>query len=826
MLWTGERRRCCASPHSWRNSAVFVVLLCVASELSLCSANQRHTFIACPPRTSYTVSRYCYGFYVTPLPFFGVGTGGYCSTGQVRTPEASSSIPTVSFFVSNVQRYLTFPSICLKHRAERQQTPYSDRRGMRATAAGNHVPTAFSSPFRHLNFQSSFFPSDITGLFSKKNIPVNAFCDSVLDRNHHSSNGPGTADARIPARSSARRRPNDGRDPKVEDGSLPCGTYVVSSESLFSHPASERLDRSLSKELGISRTLAASYFIRGHRVLVNETACTTPSRRLRSGDKVTYFLPSSHKPRERNTEEASCERADDTDMQKAVCRDGSAEFSDTSAPAMDRQGHSVDNLADPDSVESVVTDEVPGNVDKASPNGAAVMRVVKTSPVGRRSGSDNVTHTGKLPQPNSRIGLQEKKYWVGVYSDADRSLLTLLPDEKPLDVLYEDDDIVVINKPAGLLTHPPQLTVENIDKHNRLGSVVQRLFYKFLCSDGMFPETFLPLAKQAAFRKLNRNGCTMASRKTEEHPFKESIGNAGGEAPVEGPRGPTAECADGPSSVRMPRMQLALPEAISRPVSIVHRLDIGTSGALVAAKTAAAAENLKLQWAERKVLKGYIGLCTPEIHSLHEVDAPLRRHPTQRGRMEALSNESRSSFHDVCDETAQKDHSSYRIGAKPGVSVFAPLGGNGAYGMFAALALTGRTHQIRAHLEYIGHPLLGDLVYGNQTVNEELRRFVKNVVVNPRHHREEAATRMTRKEVQVSCCDAGPDVLAPAGNVKVHMRPFLHAYFLRFAHPRTGAAVNIKALPPADICQIAGKIGVDWELRADAAFERIHLNGF
>ncbi|KEP61994.1 UNVERIFIED_CONTAM: RNA pseudouridine synthase superfamily protein [Hammondia hammondi] len=825
MLRKGERRRCCASPRSW-SSAVFVVLLCVASELSLCSANQRHTFSSCLPGTSYTVSRYCTGFYVAPLPYFGVETGGYCSTGQVRTPEASSSAPSISFFVSNVQRYVTFSSNYLKYRAERQQTPCNDRRGMRACEAGNHVPTAFSSSFWHLNLQSSFFPSDITASFSRKNVPVNAFCDNVLDRNHHSSNGPGTADACILTRSSARLRSNDGRVPRMEDGSFPCGTYVVSSESLSSHPASERLDCSLSKELGISRTLAASYFIRGHRVMVNEIACTTPSRKLRSGDKVTYFLPSSYKPRERKTEETSCVRADDTDMQKAVCRDGSVEFSGTSASAMDRQGHSVENLADIANVESVVTDEVPGNGGKAAPNGAAVMRVVKTSPVGRRSGSDNVTHTGKLQQPYARIRSQEKKYTVGVYSDADRSSLTLLPDEKSLNVLYEDDDIVVINKPAGLLTHPPLLTVENIDEHNRLGSVVQRLFYKFLCSDGMFPETFLPLAKQAAFRKLNRKGCTMTSRKTEEHPFKESASNAGGEAPVERPRGSTAECVDGPSSVRMPRMQLALPEAISRPVSIVHRLDIGTSGALVAAKTIAAAENLKLQWAERKVLKGYIGLCTPEMHSLHEVDAPLRRHPMQRGRMEALSNESRSSFHDMCDETAQKGHSSYRLGAKPGVSVFAPLGGNGAYGMFAALALTGRTHQIRAHLEYIGHPLLGDLVYGNQTVNEELRRFVKNVVVNPRHHREEATTRMTRKEIQTSRCDAEPDVLAPAGNVKLRMRPFLHAYFLRFAHPRTSAMVHIKALPPADICQIAGEIGVDWELRADAAFERIHLSGF
>ncbi|CBZ52242.1 YDL036Cp-like protein, related [Neospora caninum Liverpool] len=395
-------------------------------------------------------------------------------------------------------------------------------------------------------------------------------------------------------------------------------------------------------------------------------------------------------------------RADDAGRRETACRDGSVEAFRASAPGVNRKEHPAETLAPPDSLEPGGTVEVLGNASDLASNAATVMHAVEMSPVGGRRG-ERVPKTRGWSRPTVRIRSLEQNEAAGVSNHVDRSSLTLLPDEKHLDVLYEDDDIVVINKPAGLLTHPPQLTVGN----------------------GAFPETFLPLAKQAAFRGLTREACSVASRQTKAPPppFQESSRDARDEEPVEVPTDPAADSIGGPSSMRVSSVQLALPEEISRPASIVHRLDIGTSGALVAAKTIAAAENLKYQWAERKVLKGYIGLCAPEIHKLQEVDAAIRRHPVQRGRMEALINDSRSGFHEtVCDEkVAQNCQSNSRLGAKPGVSVFAPLGGNGVYGMFAALALTGRTHQIRAHLEYIGHPLLGDPVYGNQTVNEQFR---------------------------------------------------------------------------------------------------------
>ena len=126
---------------------------------------------------------------------------------------------------------------------------------------------------------------------------------------------------------------------------------------------------------------------------------------------------------------------------------------------------------------------------------------------------------------------------------------------------------------------------------------------------------------------------------------------------------------------------------------IVHRLDKETSGLMVVAKTLAAQTALVRQLQARSVRREYLAVAAGAIDGPGIIDAPIGRHLTRRKLMAVL------------DASA--------TGAKPAVTHFAPLT---AYARGATLVEcrleTGRTHQIRVHLRHIGHPLVGDQVYG------------------------------------------------------------------------------------------------------------------
>jgi len=180
----------------------------------------------------------------------------------------------------------------------------------------------------------------------------------------------------------------------------------------------------------------------------------------------------------------------------------------------------------------------------------------------------------------------------------------------PLDIVYEDATIIVINKPAGLVTHPAA--------GNWSGTLLNALLHHASVLHGV------------------------------------------------------------------PR------------AGIVHRLDKETSGLLVVAKTLEAQTALVRQLQARTVKRIYWALVAGRIDGAGTVEAAIGRHPTQRTRMAVL----------------REDQS----GAKAAVTHYRPLTHYSHAGAAATLTEcrleTGRTHQIRVHMQYIKHPLVGDPLYG------------------------------------------------------------------------------------------------------------------
>ena len=177
----------------------------------------------------------------------------------------------------------------------------------------------------------------------------------------------------------------------------------------------------------------------------------------------------------------------------------------------------------------------------------------------------------------------------------------------PLDVVYEDEDVIVVNKPAGMVVHPAPGHAD--------GTLVNALL----------------------------------------HHCAGSLSGIGGE---------------------------------KRP-GIVHRIDRDTSGLIIAAKNDAAHLGLSAQLADHTLARTYECLVAGNLkEDRGTVDAPIGRHPTDRKKMAVVANGRRAVTHwEVIARYSGVTHVRCRLE-------------------------TGRTHQIRVHMAHMGHPILGDTVYG------------------------------------------------------------------------------------------------------------------
>jgi len=128
---------------------------------------------------------------------------------------------------------------------------------------------------------------------------------------------------------------------------------------------------------------------------------------------------------------------------------------------------------------------------------------------------------------------------------------------------------------------------------------------------------------------------------------------------------------------------------------IIHRLDKDTSGLLVAAKNLSCQQKIAAQFAARTVEKEYVAICCGNPPN-RLFESAIRRHPKDRKKM-------------FCSESG-----------KEAVTNFKSLAHNEQISIVTAKPKTGRTHQIRVHLQHLGHPVLGDPVYGHLGLNTSL----------------------------------------------------------------------------------------------------------
>lgn len=195
-------------------------------------------------------------------------------------------------------------------------------------------------------------------------------------------------------------------------------------------------------------------------------------------------------------------------------------------------------------------------------------------------------------------------------------------EEIDLDIIYEDDDVIVINKPIGVLAHSK-------GTFSKEGTVASWLKAHVKNSAKSNLATRLDFAEDT-FWSSNRAG-------------------------------------------------------------IVHRLDRGTSGVMICAKTEAAQSHLGKQFSNRNVKKTYLAIISGELSSVEgKIDVPIERNPKKPATFRAGIN----------GKTAQTD--------------FATLQTNEKYSLIELKPKTGRTHQLRVHLDYLKHPIVGDEFYDGE----------------------------------------------------------------------------------------------------------------
>ncbi|MBN1943172.1 MAG: RluA family pseudouridine synthase [Phycisphaerae bacterium] len=265
------------------------------------------------------------------------------------------------------------------------------------------------------------------------------------------------------------------------------------------------------------------------------------------------------------------------------------------------------------------------------------------------------------------------------------------PEPIPLDVIYEDNDVMAVNKQTGLIIHPA--------RGNWSGTLVNALAYYF--------------------------------RENWRQPGDVSIGD------------------------------LPVRDEEFRP-GIVHRLDRDTTGVILIAKTELALYRLGWQFEHRKIQKTYTAIVHGQLPLEEDViDAPIGKHP----RLKELYSVSRKTGREF-PMMAKQAVTRYKVVQR----LFPPHIEKGF--TFVELSpKTGRTHQLRVHMSFLGHPIVGDRLYGGGPL-------------------------------YLSQLDGQSDRAEGA----LITRQALHAHTIEFKHPRSGAMTTLTAPWPEDFTQTLAEL--------------------
>ena len=268
----------------------------------------------------------------------------------------------------------------------------------------------------------------------------------------------------------------------------------------------------------------------------------------------------------------------------------------------------------------------------------------------------NISVNGKISKPGFKVATGDK---IDVFIP-ESSRLSPVPEKEKIDILYEDDHLLAVNKPAGMVVHPAP--------GHYSGTLVNRILY-----------------------------------------FYPDIISSGDKL---------------------------------RP-GIVHRLDKETSGTLIIAKNEYAYLSLSSQFKKRTIQKNYLAIVNGNIEKDSGIiSLPIGRHVKDRKKMSTKSKKSRIAETRWQVKERLKGATLIDVDLK-----------------------TGRTHQIRVHCASIGHPVMGDKVYGGKKIKKKLKNNTPDIV-----------------------------------------RHMLHALSIVFTHPKTEKIIMIESPIPEDMLSIIKKL--------------------
>ena len=288
----------------------------------------------------------------------------------------------------------------------------------------------------------------------------------------------------------------------------------------------------------------------------------------------------------------------------------------------------------------------------------------------------------------------------------EEQLTEIIAQELPLDILFEDEHMIVLNKAANMVVHP---AAGNWD-----GTVVNALAYYLQDSpygSGDFVDGELSATEDSVIDAVGTDG-----------------------------------------------------ESISFRPGIVHRLDKGTTGVLVVAKTTQALAALSEAFASRKVKKTYLAVTVGNPGKRVTIDKPIGRHPIHRQRMRVVPDPHRRDSSGLAPKDRMFDERPASQVGRRALSFVDTIAFDGKLSLVQVQIATGRTHQIRVHLQDRHTPIYGDDIYGLKDWNKRLAKM----------HQIE--------------------------------RPLLHAYMLELEHPITGDMLSFRAPLADDMLQVTSAI--------------------